>query len=83
MDNENIDYHQVGMFWTHFLEDLERISEALHNAGYIICSTMHGDMIIMRQDDYDDDEDWELNHDDDDDGSDYGNIRPFPGKYDE
>lgn len=88
-DNNDHEFHQVGQFFTHFHEDMDKISEALFNAGYYICRTIHGDMIIMRRGNYDEEEVFELDSDfdnfddDDEDGGTTGgdNLRHFPKEY--
>ena len=79
----NNEYHQVGQFWTHFHRDMDIISEALFAAGYKICRTTRGDMIIMRKGDYDEEEIFELNEDeiDDEDEDGDGGITHFPKEY--
>ena len=78
-------FHQVGKFFTHFGEDLQNIIEALNDAGYKVCETLDGDMIIMASGVYDDDEvnkliNGELDDDDEDD-DDFGNGGMFSGQY--
>lgn len=74
------EFHQVGMFYGHFREDVLSIIEALNNAGYDVCRTLGGDMIIMQKGEYTVDNLIEINDDDDDD-DDYDNIRHFPREY--
>lgn len=63
---EQREFHQVGQFYTHFHADMDKISEALFDAGYAICRTLDGDMIIMSEGNYTDDDD----EDDDEDNND-------------
>ena len=79
--NNDNEYHQVGIFWTHFQDDMDRISEALFNAGYYICRTIHGDMVIMCKGDYDEEDLDELDDDLDDDEDGGSNITHFPREY--
>lgn len=74
------EYHQVGVFYAHFRHDLIKITEALTSSGYGVCKTPSGDMIIMKREDYNSEEIYELEHDDDDNDF-LDNIRNFPREY--
>lgn len=74
-------YHQVGMFFTHFMDDLSGVTDALIAGGYSVCQTLDGDMIIMKQGDYDEDDEDEED-DDDDDNNHWGyKFFNFPKEY--
>lgn len=64
-------FHKVGEFWTYFPDDLEDMIMALSEYGYSICKTLDGDMIVMKPDEYD-----EEDFDDDDDDEYYDGYRP-------
>lgn len=81
-DNEDNIYHKVGEFWTHFQEDMDAITDALIEAGYGVCKTINGDMIIMSKGNYDEADIARFNgEDDDDDNDDDRWMIRFPREY--
>ena len=77
-NNDNI-YRKVGEFWTHFQFDMDKITAALTEAGYGVCKTLQGDMIIMAPGDYSEEDFEEFTEDDDDD--DDGDTFNFKKEY--
>ena len=82
------DYHQVGVIYAHFYGDLMNMIDALKEKGYSVCHRLDGDVLIMKQGGFDNEEIDEIEDDlttDDDDGRDDtdGNngIIHFPKEY--
>lgn len=68
------EFHLIGKFYGYFRQDVLNIIDILKSAGYDICRTPNGDMIIMKKGEYGVDEIIELNEDEDDDDFDVDNC---------